>query len=41
MPHHERVLFAGEATEGNGATAAAAHASGLRAAKQALTIVAR
>jgi len=41
MPHHERVLFAGEATEGNGATAAAAHASGLRAAKQALTVVAR
>ena len=41
MPHHERVLFAGEATEGNGATAAAAQASGLRAAKQALTIVAR
>ena len=41
MPHHERVLFAGEATEGEGATAAAAHASGLRAAKQALTVVAR
>jgi monoamine oxidase len=41
LPHHERVLFAGEATEGNGATAAAAHASGVRAAKQALTIVAR
>jgi monoamine oxidase len=41
MPHHERVLFAGEATEGNGATAAAAQASGLRAAKQALTVVAR
>ena len=41
MPHHERVLFAGEATEGNGDTAAAAQASGLRAAKQALTIVAR
>ena len=41
MPHHERVLFAGEATEGNGATAAAAHASGLRAAKQALAVIAR
>jgi len=41
MPHHERVLFAGEATEGNGATAAAAHASGLRAAKQALAIISR
>jgi monoamine oxidase len=41
MPHHERVLFAGEATEGNGATAAAAQASGLRAAKQALTILGR
>jgi monoamine oxidase len=41
MPHHERVLFAGEATEGNGATAAAAQASGLRAAKQALMVVAR
>jgi monoamine oxidase len=41
MPHHERVLFAGEATEGNGATAAAAHASGLRAAKQALMILSR
>ena len=41
LPHNERVLFAGEATEGSGATAAAAHASGLRAAKQALTIVGR
>ncbi len=41
MPHHERVLFAGEATEGNGATAAAAHASGLRAAKQALAVIGR
>jgi len=41
LPHHERVLFAGEATEGEGATAAAAHASGLRAAKQALSVVAR
>jgi monoamine oxidase len=41
LPHHERVLFAGEATEGNGATVAAAQASGLRAAKQALTILTR
>ncbi len=41
MPHHDRVLFAGEATEGDGATAAAAHASGLRAAKQALSVLAR
>lgn len=41
MPHHERVLFAGEATEGNGATAAAAHASGLRAAGQALAVISR
>jgi len=41
MPHHERVLFAGEATEGDGATAAAAHASGLRAAKQALAVISR
>jgi monoamine oxidase len=41
MPHHERVLFAGEATEGEGATAAAAHASGLRAAKQALAVISR
>jgi len=41
MPHHERVLFAGEATEGNGATVAAAHTSGLRAAKQALAVISR
>jgi monoamine oxidase len=41
MPHHDRVLFAGEATEGEGATAAAAQASGVRAAKQALNVVAR
>jgi monoamine oxidase len=41
MPHHERVLFAGEATQGEGATAAAAHASGLRAAKQALAVIGR
>jgi monoamine oxidase len=41
MPHHERVLFAGEATEGEGATAAAARASGARAAKQALAVISR
>ena len=39
-PHHERVLFAGEATDPVGGVAGA-NASGLRAAKEALVVLGR
>jgi len=39
-PHHERVLFAGEATDPAGGVAGA-NASGLRAAKEALALLGR
>ena len=39
-PHHERVLFAGEATDAIGGVVGA-NASGLRAAKEALTVLGR
>lgn len=39
-PHHERVLFAGEATDPVGGVAGA-NASGLRAAKEALAVLGR
>ena len=39
-PHHERVLFAGEATDPAGGVAGA-NASGLRAAKEALAVLGR
>ncbi len=41
-PHHDRVLFAGEATDqATGGTLAGAHASGLRAAQEALALLTR
>jgi monoamine oxidase len=40
QPHHERVLFAGEATDPVGGVAGA-NASGLRAAKEALAVLGR
>ena len=39
-PHHERVLFAGEATDPAGGVTGA-NASGLRAAKEALAVLER
>ena len=39
-PHHERVLFAGEATDPTGGVVGA-NASGLRAAKEALAVLGR
>lgn len=41
-PHNDRVLFAGEATDqASGGTLAGAHASGLRAAQEALALLGR
>jgi monoamine oxidase len=41
-PHHDRVLFAGEATDqASGGTLAGAHASGLRAGQEALMLLGR
>lgn len=40
VPHHERVLFAGEATDPTGGVVGA-NASGLRAAKEALSVLGR
>ena len=41
-PHHDRVLFAGEATDqASGGTLGGAYASGLRAAQEALALLGR